>query len=85
MPVRFPLLLLKRCNDLTPKTRTALAPIIADVRYLLSVIALDGNRRHVLPAEFLDDFYHGLRLKIIRRHNPREVLESRFVRQLGAS
>lgn len=52
--------------------------------YLLAVLALDSDRRDVLPAESMDDLDHSLGLKIVRRHDPAEVLEAALVRQLGA-
>ncbi len=37
---------------------------------------------HRSPSHDLRDLYHGLRLEVVRRHHPREVLEPALVRQL---
>lgn len=48
--------------------------------YLLAVVALDGHRRHVLPAKPVYDLDDGLRLEVIGRHDSAEVLEPALVR-----
>ena len=73
-----------RPADRSPTSPSSRIRAAVNLAHLLAVVALDGDRGDVLPAEPVYDLDHGLRLEVVRRHHPAEVLEAALVRQLGA-